>query len=161
VRPFLIGIAWQGNPAHDTDRWRSFPLAHFGAIAKQPGVRLISLQTVHGLEQLANLASRMPIAELTARRGRDFIETASIMCHLDLVITPDTAVAHLAGGLGLPVWVALSSVGEWRWPAGREDNPWYPTMRVFRQTTFGDWDGVFDRITHALKRELERISTAA
>jgi Flp pilus assembly protein TadD len=156
ARPLRVGIAWQGNPAHDTDRWRSFSLAHFAPIAELPGVRLISLQTVHGLDQLANLAGRMPITELTARRGRDFIETASIMSHLDLVITPDTAVAHLAGGLGFPVWVALSSVGEWRWPAGREDNPWYPTMRVFRQTTFGDWDGVFRRITNALKQELEK-----
>jgi Flp pilus assembly protein TadD len=156
TRPFLVGIVWQGNPEHCTDRWRSFPLAQFAPLAALPGVRLISLQTVHGLDQLANLRGRMPITELTARRGRDFIETASIMSHLDLVITADTAVAHLAGGLGFRVWIALSSVSEWRWPAGREDNAWYPTMKVFRQTTFGDWDSVFRRITNALKKEVEK-----
>ena len=151
ARPFLIGIAWQGNPAHRTDRWRSFPLAQFAPLAELPGVRLISLQTDHGLDQLAPLAGRLPITELTGRRVRDFTETAAIMTHLDLVITPDTAVAHLAGGLGVPVWVALCSVGEWRWLDGRDDSPWYPTMRLFRQTTLGDWDGVFRRMTSALK----------
>jgi ADP-heptose:LPS heptosyltransferase len=157
-RPFLVGIAWQGNPEHRTDRWRSFPLTHFAPLAKLPRVRLISLQAVHGLDQLTNLAGRMPVTALTARRGRDLIETASIMSHLDLVVTTDSAIAHLAGGLGFRVWVALSSVSEWRWPAGREDNAWYPTMRVFRQTQFGDWNGVFERITQALKQELEMSS---
>jgi Tfp pilus assembly protein PilF len=151
ARPFLIGIAWQGSPAHRADRWRSFPLAQFAPLAELPGVRLINLQTDHGLDQLAPLAGRLPITELTGRRVRDFTETAAIMTHLDLVITADTAVAHLAGGLGVPVWVALCSVGEWRWLDGREDSPWYPTMRLFRQTTFGDWNGVFRRITEALK----------
>jgi Tfp pilus assembly protein PilF len=160
-RPFLIGITWQGNPAHDTDRWRSFPLAHFAPIANLPGIRLISLQTTHGLDQLANLGGRLSITELTGRQGRDFIETASIISHLDLMITADTAVAHLAGGLGVSVWVALSSVSEWRWPHGRVDHDWYPTMTVFRQTTFGDWDGVFQRITDALQHKLEKRSVVA
>jgi Flp pilus assembly protein TadD len=153
ARPFLIGIAWQGNPAHRTDRWRSFPLAQFAPLAELPGVRLINLQTEHGLDQLPPLAGRLPITELTGRRVHDFTETAAIMSHLDLVITPDTAVAHLAGGLGVPVWVALSSVGDWRWLDGRDDSPWYPTMRLFRQTTLGDWDGVFRRMTTALAAE--------
>jgi hypothetical protein len=69
------------------------------------------------------------------------------------VIAPDTAVAHLAGGLGVPVWVALCSVPDWRWLHGRDDSPWYPTMRLFRQTRLGDWDGVFRRMTEALKSE--------
>ena len=157
-RPFLIGIVWQGNPDHRYDRWRSFPLAQFAPLAELPGVRLISLQTDDGLDQLAPLAGRLrsPIVELSGRRGRDFTETAAIMTHLDLVIAPDTAVAHLAGGLGVPVWVALSSVGDWRWLADRDDSPWYPTMRLFRQTTLGDWDGVFRRMTEALKDKLER-----
>ena len=73
------------------------------------------------------------------------------------VITPDTAVAHLAGGLGRRVWVGLSTVGEWRWPADRESSPWYPTARLFRQTTLGDWDGVFARMATELNRELEGI----
>jgi ADP-heptose:LPS heptosyltransferase len=109
------------------------------------------LQSEHGLDQLASLTDRLPVTELTGRRVHDFAETAAIMSHLDLLITPDTAVAHLAGGLGVPVWVALCSVGEWRWPDGRDDTPWYPTMRLFRQTRLGDWDSVFRRMTLALK----------
>ena len=129
-------------------------MAQFAPLAELPGVRLISLQTDDGLDQIAPLAGRLPIIELSGRRGRDFAETAAIMTHLDLVITPDTAVAHLAGGLGVPVWVGLSSMGDWRWLVGREDSPWYPTMRLFHQTTLGDWDGVFRRMTNALKSEV-------
>ena len=104
-----------------------------------------------GLDQLRAADRRFPIIELPGRRCRDFMETAAIMTHLDLVITPDTALAHLAGGLGLRVWTGLCTVDEWRWLAGRDDTPWYPTMRLFRQTTLGDWDGVFRRMTDALK----------
>jgi Flp pilus assembly protein TadD len=161
-RPFLIGIAWQGNPGHSDDRWRSFRLAHFAPLAKLPGVRLISLQTNHGLDQLEAAGGPLRIVELPRRRGRDFMETAAIMTHLDLIITPDTAVAHLAGGLGRRVWIGLSTaVGEWRWLAGREDSPWYPTARLFHQTTLGDWDGVFRRMATELKQELEGITADA
>ena len=150
TRPFLIGIAWQGNPARRMDHWRSFPLAQFAPLAELPGVRLISLQTDHGLDQLDALNGRFPIIVLTGRRGRDFMETAAIMTHLDLVITPDTAVAHLAGALAMRVWAGIGSIGDWRYPHGRDDTPWYPTMRLFRQTTLGDWDGVFRRMTRRL-----------
>ena len=84
---------------------------------------------------------------------RDFLDTAAVMSQLDLVVTPDSAVAHLAGGLGVRVWVALSTVGEWRWLIDREDSPWYPTMRLFRQTVLGDWESVFERMA-ALSQEL-------
>jgi ADP-heptose:LPS heptosyltransferase len=77
------------------------------------------------------------------------------MSLLDLVITPDTAAAHLAGGLGVRTWVALSAVGEWRWMLEREDSPWYPTLRLFRQTTLGVWDDVFDRMAETLRQKLE------
>jgi hypothetical protein len=99
----------------------------------------------------------MRVIDLPGRRGRDFMETAAIMSHLDLVITPDTAVAHLAGGLGRRVWVALSTVSEWRWPSERESSPWYPTARLFRQTMLGDWAGVFQRMANELKRELQGV----
>jgi hypothetical protein len=101
----------------------------------------------------------LPIIELSGRRKRDFAETAAIMTHLDLVITPDTAVAHLAGGLGVRVWLGMNSIGDWRWLVGREDSPWYPTMRIFHQTRLGDWDGVFRRMTDALKEELSAVSS--
>jgi Flp pilus assembly protein TadD len=155
ARPFLIGIAWQGSRAHRGDRWRSFPLAQFAPLAELPGVRLISLQTDDGLDQIAPLAGRLPIIELSGRRKGDFAETAAIMSHLDLVIAPDTAVAHLAGGLGVRVWVGLNAMGDWRWLVGREDSPWYPTMRLFHQTTLGDWEGVFRRMTEALAERLK------
>lgn len=159
IKPFLIGIAWQGSPGHSDDRWRSFRLAHLGPLAALPGVRLINLQTIHGLDQLTADGGPLRVVELPRRRGRDFMETAAIMMHLDLVITPDTAVAHLAGGLARRVWVGLSTVGEWRWPADRESSRWYPTARLFHQTTLGDWDGVFRRMASELKRELEAIGT--
>jgi Flp pilus assembly protein TadD len=157
TKPFLIGIAWQGNPGHSDDRWRSFRLSHLASVAELSGVRLISLQTNHGLDQLESDGRSLRVVELPGRRRRDFMETAAIMMHLDLVITPDTAVAHLAGGLGRRVWVGLSTVGEWRWPADRDDSPWYPTARLFHQTTLGDWDGVFRRMATELNRELQGI----
>ena len=157
MKPFLIGIAWQGSPGHSDDRWRSFRLAHLAPLAELPGVRLISLQTNHGLDQLETAGGPMRVVELSGRRGRDFMETAAIMTHLDLVITPDTAVAHLAGGLGRRVWVGLSAVSEWRWPADGDHSPWYPTARLFRQTTLGDWDGVFQRMADELQHELHGI----
>ena len=101
------------------------------------------------------------LIELPGRRGRDFMETAAIMTHLDLIIAPDSAVAHLAGGLGLPGWLGLSTIDDWRWLAGREKNAWYPTLRLFRQTTLGRWDEVFQQMTHALKAELHGIGNAA
>ena len=79
------------------------------------------------------------------------MDTAAVMKSLDLVVTSDTAIAHLAGGLGVPVWVALALGADWRFLIGREDSPWYPTMRLFRQTEMGNWDGVFDRIAAELR----------
>ena len=104
---------------------------------------------------------KVPDHRLAGPRKRDFIETAALMTELDLVITPDTAVAHLAGGLGLPVWVGLCSVGDWRYPDGRDDTPWYPTMRLFRQTRLGDWDGVFAQMKIALEELLATKAAAA
>ena len=158
-RVFKIGIVWQGNRGHKGDRWRSFPLTHFAHLAKVPGVRLISLQKSDGSEQLAGLGGQFAVAELTRRNKgrkdrRDFLDTAAVMSQLDLVVTPDSALAHLAGGLGVRVWVPLSTVGEWRWLIDRDDSPWYPTLRLFRQTAFGDWNSVFQRMADALRQEL-------
>jgi Flp pilus assembly protein TadD len=155
ARDFTIGIAWQGNRSNTVDRWRSFPLAYFAHLAELPGVRLISLQMGDGTEQVAELAGRFPVAELSLDNDgeeprRDFLDTAAVMSQLDLVVAPESAVAHLAGSLGCRVWVPLSSVGDWRWMVEREDSPWYPTMRLFRQTTPGDWEGVFERMVEAL-----------
>jgi Flp pilus assembly protein TadD len=153
-----VGIVWQGNPKHRTDRQRSFRLDQLEPLARVPGVRLISLQKEHGLDQLRALESRFSITTLTDERTgsedeRDFLDTAAIVSQLDLVVAPDSAVAHLAGSLGTPVWVALAAVPEWRWMLDREDSPWYSSMRLFRQSTAGDWRGVFERMAQMLERE--------
>ncbi len=161
-RPFLVGVAWQGSPGNPLDHFRSFPLAALAPVAEVPGVRLVGVQAVDGLDQIPALDGRFPILELTTRRPRDFVDTAALISLLDLVITPDTAIAHMAGGLGVPVWLGLSSVGEWRWMVDREDSPWYPTMRIFRQTRFGDWYGVFHRMAEMLRGQLApRAASAA
>ena len=126
-----------------------------------PGVRLISLQKGDGTEQLADVAGQFPVAELVGKRRpdedrRDFLDTAAVMSQLDLVVTPETAVAHLAGSLGVKTWVPLSKVGDWRWMIDRDDSPWYPTIRLFRQTTAGDWDGVFRRMANACGKNSRR-----
>ena len=144
-----IGIAWQGNQTHFHDRRRSIPLKAFAQLARVPGVRLVSLQKGPGIEQLRDLRDGFGLLDLGGRLD-DFMDTAAIMKNLDLVITADTAVAHLAGSLGVPVWVALATVSDWRWLLGREDSPWYPTMRLFRQERSGDWDQVFGRMAQAI-----------
>ena len=148
-----IGIAWQGNPASAAERGRSIPLREFLPLAQIPGVRLISLQKHHGLEQFAGVPDGVRIETLDDDfdAGPDaFIDTAAAMQCLDLVITSDTSVAHLAGALGRPVWVGLQHVPDWRWLLEGEDCLWYPTMRLFRQTRRGDWSGVFTRMAELL-----------
>lgn len=146
---FKIGIAWHGNPAHPQNRVRSFPLSHFAGIARRSGVRLYSLQWGAGREQLADWTGETPIIDLGDRLG-DFYNTAAIVRNLDLVITCDSAPAHLAGALRAPVWVALTYVPDWRWMLDRADSPWYPTMRLFRQAHRGDWAGVFAAMEESL-----------
>lgn len=151
-----VGVAWQGNQHwQGDDRTRSVPLRAFAPLARVPGVMLVSLQKEAGLEQLANLPAGVWVETLGSDfdAGPDaFVDTASVMMHLDLVVTSDTAVAHLAGALGRPVWIALRHVPEWRWMLDREDSPWYPTARLFRQRAPGDWDEVFVRIAGELAR---------
>ena len=151
---FKIGIAWRGNPTHPNDRARSIPLSCFEPLASLPGVQLFSLQKGVGVEQLQEVAGRFPVAELGSRLN-DFVETAAAMMNLQLVITCDTAIAHLAGALGVPVWVAIPFVPDWRWLLNRRDSPWYPTMRLFRQAKRGDWQGVFEEIKAELASRLQ------
>ena len=152
---FKVGINWQGNPKYAGDFHRSVPLRFFESVARVPGVRLFSLQKNDGTEQLQQIAGKFDVTELGARLDVEtgpFMDTAAVMTCLDLFITSDTAVAHLAGALGVPVWMPLSTTPDWRWLSGREDNPWYPTMRIFRQKTFMDWAPVFDRIAAELRK---------
>jgi len=148
-----IGIAWQGNPDHQADAFRSLPLACFEPFAEIPGIELISLQSGFGTEQIAKWNGAKPIISLgpeVDKTSGAFMDTAAIMLQLDLVITSDTSIAHLAGALGVPTWLALNYVPDWRWLLQREDSPWYPSVRLFRQNVPGDWGGVFRKIQIAL-----------
>jgi len=152
-----VGVAWQGNLAVEKLIWargRSIPLAALEPLARLPGVRLVSLQKGPGLEQLRTVSFAERIIDLSADldRGPDaFLDTAAVMAGLDLVISSDTSVAHLAGALGRPVWTVLAASPEWRWGLERSDSPWYPTMRLFRQTTDGDWNTVVATIAEVLQ----------
>jgi hypothetical protein len=151
-----IGIAWQGNPKH-SDQHRFMPLHSFAPVAKVTGVCLISLQKSAGTEQLTTVADTFSVINLGDNLDETtgaFMDTAAIMMNLDLVITADTAIAHLAGALGVPVWIALPFVPNWRWLLERDDSPWYPTARLFRQQRPGDWDDVFARMADALRQRL-------
>jgi tetratricopeptide (TPR) repeat protein len=173
IEGFKIGIAWQGATRYENDRQRSIRLSFFEPVAALPGVQLISLQKGPGIEQLAtsrmSSAHQNPLSDaavgtahptivdlgddMDTARGA-FMDTAAIMQSLDLVITSDTAIAHLAGGLGVKVWVALPKVPDWRWLLEREDSPWYPTMHLFRQKTTGDWASAFRGIASAVSAEM-------
>lgn len=159
---YKIGIGWQGNPEYRGDRHRSVPLKYFAPLASIPGVTFISLQKGHGFEQLAELGDQIAVRvfdDLDNDSG-PFMDTAAIMKHLDLVITSDTALPHLAGALGVPVWVALPVACDWRWMHGREDSPWYPTMRLFRQREVENWEEVFDRIATALRYRVADVRSS-
>jgi tetratricopeptide (TPR) repeat protein len=152
-----VGIAWQGNPAVEKLIWargRSVPLAALAPLADLPGVSLVSLQKGHGLEQLRDVPFAERILDLSGEldRGPDaFLDTAAVIAGLDLVVTSDTSVAHLAGALGRPVWTLLAASPEWRWGLERSDTPWYPTMRLFRQTHECDWNAVAASVAQALR----------
>ncbi len=143
-----IGFAWAGNPDHLNDRNRSCPRTHFLDLAGRADVALFSLQK----EQPPHDRLEEGEARDLAPGLGDVADTAAALEGLDLVITVDTALAHLAGALGRPVWVVLPRVPDWRWMLGRDDSPWYPTMRLFRQQRASDWAGVFKRVAAALGR---------
>jgi FkbM family methyltransferase len=154
VSGYKVGIAWQGNKKHPEDRWRSMPLAQFEPLSRVEGATLISLQKGQGGEQVRSCG--FPVIDWTDEMdntGGPFTDTAAVMKHLDLVVTCDSAVAHLAGALGVPVWTALPTAADWRWFQDRHDSPWYPTMRLFRQQEMGDWRDLFERIAAALAEE--------
>jgi Flp pilus assembly protein TadD len=155
---FKVGVCWQGSRIHVLDTYRSIPLAQFAPLAAIEGVQLISLQKGPGADQLRDFANPFPVFDLAYKLDTSsgpFMDTAAVMMNLDLVITVDTAIAHLAGALGAPVWNALPMIGtDWRWLLDRQDTPWYPTMQLFRQSQTNDWTGVFARMASELRREL-------
>lgn len=148
-----VGIHWQGARTYVYDRTRSVPLSEFVALGQVPGVQLFSLQKGIGSEQLMSLGEKLDAVDLGPDLDNGegaFLDTAAAMRNLDLVITSDTSIAHLAGALGLRVWTLLSTMADVRWLLDREDLPWYPTMRLWRQQHIGQWSPVFSRIAAEL-----------
>ena len=151
---FKVGIAWQGNSENWLDAGRSIPLGAFEAIAAVPGVRLISLQKRPGAEQIdqVRFGDRVErIVDESDKSADALLDTAAVLANLDLVVTSDSMIAHLAGALGCATFVALRRIPDWRWQLEREDSPFYPTARLFRQHTEGDWGPVFARIADAVR----------
>lgn len=161
-RGFRVGIVWQTDPNHgNTRRW--IPLRELAGLAQLPGVRLISLQKHHGLEQLETLPADCPVETLGEAfdSGPDaFADTAAVLMSVDLVITIDTAMAHLAGAMGRPAWVLLPQPSDWRWMTGRADTPWYPSLRLFRQVHPNDWMPVTEAMQNRLRAVLHGDSPA-
>jgi tetratricopeptide (TPR) repeat protein len=148
-RPY-VGLAWAGNAAHGNDRRRSLALERIAGLLAAPA-QFVSLQRDlrdGDAERLVRLPQLAHFGEALT----DFGDTAALIESLDLVVAVDTAVAHLAGAMGKPVWILLPFVPDWRWLLDREDSPWYPTARLFRQTAAGDWDGVLRRVEGALRQ---------
>jgi hypothetical protein len=145
-----VGLVWAGSAQHTNDRNRSVAFDRLAPLLAVPGLHWFSLQVGERRADLAQAASS-GIVDL-ADGLTDFAETAAAIAELDLVISVDSAVAHLAGALAKPVWVMLPHVPDWRWLVGRGDSPWYPTVRLFRQPGRGDWEAVVARLAEALAR---------
>ncbi len=146
-----VGIVWAGNPKHPSDRRRSSSIHYFFQLLNLPNVAFYSLQKGSKESEIAQISYSLSLIDLS-NQINDFADTAAVINQLDLVITVDTAVAHLAGALGKPVWVLLCYNSDWRWIIDREDTPWYPTMRLFHQNRPGDWQEVLERVAQNLTK---------
>lgn len=152
-----VGIVWGVGHPDVVARNRSIELKHFLALSELPNVSLYSLQKGPQAKQLQELGCSTFIQDL-GNQLRDFADTAAVLQELDLLITADTSIVHLAGALGKPVWVLLPSCSEWRWMLDREDSPWYPTVKLFRQATSGDWSSVFARVCQEFQKTIKVVA---
>ena len=150
-RRLKIGLVWAGNPKRENDQLRSCTLAQFSRLLNIEGIAFYSLQKGPKAAELSQMPQCSDRIQDLSHHLNDFADTAAIVAQLDLVITVDTAVAHLAGGLGKPTWVLLSHSADWRWLLDRVDNPWYPSMRLFRQKQAGKWEDVVNCVAEALQ----------
>jgi hypothetical protein len=161
-----VGLCWAGNPrpdqpsAYATDRRRSIPLARYAPLAQVAGAHFVSLQKGNPATQTATPPAGLRIHDWT-HELTDFADTAALIEALDLVITVDTSVAHLAGALGKKVWILNRFDSCWRWLTERNDSPWYPTARLFRQPQPGDWDSVIREVVAALRDMVRAAPTHA
>ena len=154
-----VGLVWAGNPTHARDRLRSMSLGQLAPLLKIDGARFYSLQKGPAAAQIEtlhlsddDLVNLGPVLD-------DFSDAAAVLSEMDLVVCVDTAIAHLAGALGKTVWLLVPQFADFRWLEGREDSPWYPTMRLFRQSRRGEWDDVVERVTTALAERVRAGET--
>lgn len=156
-----VGIAWQGNPDFKQDKLRSIPLSFFAPIIETEGVTAVSLQKGFGSEQIESLPCKSSLhtfENLDDEEGA-FMDTAAILGHLDLFITSDSAIAHLAGALGVPTWLILPFAPDWRWHLNRDSTAWYPTVKLYRQTEFKNWTEVFEQISADVQQKAAQVHT--
>jgi Glycosyltransferase family 9 (heptosyltransferase) len=147
-----VGLVWSGNPEHKADVHRSMSLEQLIPLGTVPGVSFYSLQVGTASRQTSEVSSSFSVADVCSG-FTDFADTAAFVSGLDLVIAVDTAVAHLAGALGVPVWILIANCKtDWRWFRDRTDTPWYPNARIFRQTTPDDWKYVVFQVREALEQ---------
>jgi len=147
---FKVGLVWSGNPNHINDHYRSIQFKYFLPFIHLSKIQFYSLQQGSSNQQIKEFSDHFQIINLSSKLG-DFYDTAQLIQQLDLVISVDTAVAHLTGALGKPVWTLLPYIPDWRWMIHRADSPWYPTMRLYRQKKLGEWEPVIQQITKDLK----------
>ena len=144
-----VGLVWAGSPEHPNDSTRSLAPAELTPLAGVADVQWVSVQKPTAARPL-EFPPGLELIDLSSHL-HDFADTAGLLSQLDLVISVDTAVAHLAGAMGKPTWVLLPFIADWRWLQDRNDSPWYPTARLFRQATPGDWTAVIARVVDALR----------
>jgi hypothetical protein len=163
---FKIGICWQADVFNDSSRppvaRRGLPLHMMYRLSEIPQVSLYSLQQKDGTQQIKDIPAPCKLTVFDEHFDKDagpFMDTAAVMQHLDLIITVDTAIAHLAGALGKKVWLLLPFATDWRWIVGRTDTPWYPTMKIFKQSQPFDWESVMCEVEAALKMSCAEKTT--
>jgi hypothetical protein len=154
-RKFKVALAWAGSAVNKNDRHRSMPLSALGPLAAVDGVEFYTLQFGKPAEEVASPPAGMRLIDHTSQI-RDFADTAALLPELDLVICVDTALAHLAGAMGRPVWVLLQFTPDFRWLLEGRTTAWYPSMRLFRQKKFGDWAEVIEGVAAELGEYVEK-----
>jgi hypothetical protein len=147
---FKVGLVWAGSPRHANDRLRSCPLALFEPLTRIADIKIYSLQKERPGPQDPRMLQRLGIVDLSEEL-RDFTDTAAVIAGLDLVVSVDTVVLHLAATLGKPVWGLIPYSPDWRWMLHRQDSPWYPALRLFRQSQPCDWRTVIERVAVELE----------
>jgi len=155
---FKVGIVWSGSTGFEMNEVRACRLEHFTRLAEIEGVTLYSLQKGTPAEQIGQMGDKISVVNI-ADEFEDFADTAAMIENLDLVISADTAVVHLAGAMNKPIWTVLCYKSAWQWMLNRDDSPWYPTMKLFRQKKWGDWHGVFSDVTEQLRKVVGKNKT--